>query len=76
MIPFYKANSIGNIIGIIPACDASAKLTKESVQSFCSKGWGVDCDQLMILGSVITIWWMPKVMSLPQNLKPTPGFAK
>ena len=56
MIPFYKANSIGNIIGVIPEHSDSIQWTQESVQSFCSKGWGMDCDQLMVLGPTITIW--------------------
>ena len=56
MISFYKANSVGNIIGIFPEWDESRNLTGDLVRSFCGKHWGIDCDQLMVLGPEIAIW--------------------
>jgi len=56
MISFYKANSIGNTIGVIPDQENGISWTPECVRLFCGKRWGIDCDQMMVMGPKVDIW--------------------
>jgi diaminopimelate epimerase len=55
-VPFYKANSIGNTIGIVPHCDQAPSINSDSARFLCSAQWGLACDQLMVLNPKIDIW--------------------
>jgi diaminopimelate epimerase len=54
--PFHKINATGNIIGVIVDDGQLPALTPGVVRAFCSRDWGIECEELMVAGPTMDIW--------------------
>ena len=53
MIPFVKMESLGNDIILLPQ---ESLLEKSKIQRLAHRHYGIGCDQVMMLGSMLRIW--------------------